>query len=818
MSAALDDHQLALRILEDAAVLVLVVDFEGRIVHVNRCFERVTGHRLDELRGEDFFATCSPEQGRDRARALLVERAAGTRGRTSVSAILTRTGEEGQVEWTEDLLHDGEGKPIGIVSVGRVVTEPASEPRASATPPGRSTRPPADRTLLRAIIDAFPGLVGLYTAEGDFVDANAASYARTGRLRGEPVDQKIWDLPQYSSTPERREQVRDAMARVNRGESVRFDWRFPMPGGETFDVDASFCPIRDDAGRVTHVAAFGVDVTARNRALVELGETEARLAETLASISDAFIMIDTRDWTLRYMNPAAARLVDRTVEQLIGKRIWDEFPESVDSPFARGYRRVAAERVPATVEGHYAPLDVWLRARIFPTDRGLAVYYSDISAQKRAEMAVERSEALFRNVMEQASDAIFITDTDARYLEVNVAACELVGYGRDELLGRSARDMLVAPLGDGPDAVDELRGRTPSCHDWKMRQKNGAVLDVEASIKLLSDGRVLHVVRDVTASKLAADLLARSELRFRQLVELSPNWIVIVDRSRAIRYMNHDPISVAGFTRTECLGIPFETFVHESSRSRVAEIVDAVFESGSAARWEGGSADSERSLRAQIVPLPPDERDSAQVLIVVEDATEERRAAEQREIMLAELDHRVKNTLATVVAISEQTLARAPSLEAFRDTFSGRLSSLARTHDALAASRWTSVDLGRLWDLVVLPLSCGASGLAEGSENPALSPRVVTPLALVLHELATNSMKYGAWSTPDGSVACSASGAAARVLALRWHERATASPRPAREGLGLRLVRGLVERELGGSMSLELLDDGRRYDFRIPLE
>lgn len=201
--------------------------------------------------------------------------------------------------------------------------------------------------------------------------------------------------------------------------------------------------------------------------------------------------------------------------------------------------------------------------------------------------------------------------------------------------------------------------------------------------------------------------------------------------------------------------------------------------------------------------------------------TDARRAMAQREAMIAELDHRVKNTLASVAAIAEQTLARAHTLEAFRETFLGRVRSLARTHEALAASRWAGVSLSQVVRTVLEPLSGAPLRLEEGSVDLELRPAVVTPLSLALHELATNAVKHGALASIEGRVRVRSRLEAGRLV-LDWTEHAAAggsAPRPtgtgardgAAGGLGLVLVRGLIERELGGTLDLEARSEGRRY-------
>lgn len=109
---------------------------------------------------------------------------------------------------------------------------------------------------------------------------------------------------------------------------------------------------------------------------------EARLLEVLESMSDAFFTLD-RDWRYTYINAEGARLVQRTSEELLGRKMLDVFPEAVGSKFYAAYERCFRDQVVVEVDEHYEPLDTWFAARVYPTPEGLAVYYRNITDQQR---------------------------------------------------------------------------------------------------------------------------------------------------------------------------------------------------------------------------------------------------------------------------------------------------------------------------------------------------------------------------------------------------------------------------------------------------
>ncbi|MCA9297047.1 MAG: CHASE domain-containing protein [Phycisphaerales bacterium] len=221
-----------------------------------------------------------------------------------------------------------------------------------------------------------------------------------------------------------------------------------------------------------------------------------------------------------------------------------------------------------------------------------------------------------------------------------------------------------------------------------------------------------------------------------------------------------------------------------------------------------------RHYEARLVPFGDDE-----ALVIVRDVTERVHADERQRRMMAELDHRVKNTLAAVLSLSDQTAMTTDSQAAFRTTFAGRIRSLARTHDALAARRWTAVDLRRTIESIVLGDVHLTGRVHLTGEDMELGPEAANPLSLTLHELKTNALKYGALSgsTGDIDIRWSRTDDDAHVV-ITWSE-AGGPPvdRDPTPGLGLALIRGFIQHELGGTVDLDFQPAGLTCRIRIPI-
>lgn len=194
---------------------------------------------------------------------------------------------------------------------------------------------------------------------------------------------------------------------------------------------------------------------------------------------------------------------------------------------------------------------------------------------------------------------------------------------------------------------------------------------------------------------------------------------------------------------------------------------------------------------------------------VLQDITGRKVAEEQRETLVAELDHRVKNVLAAVQSMAAQSARKASSLDGFLKTFAGRLKSMASAHELLTATRWRGAGMQNI-------AAAELGGLAPGQtrwEGPdvLLTPRAANAMSLALHELATNAVKFGALSTESGRVEVRWRRTEDGGLALMWTEAGgpPVAP-PTRRGFGATLLQKVTGRELGGEAHVEHRREGVR--------
>ncbi len=200
-------------------------------------------------------------------------------------------------------------------------------------------------------------------------------------------------------------------------------------------------------------------------------------------------------------------------------------------------------------------------------------------------------------------------------------------------------------------------------------------------------------------------------------------------------------------------------------------------------------------------------------------AIDRQRADNRQKLMMSELDHRVKNNLAAVASLAERTLMDKPHIDQFADRFLGRLRAMAWAHEALAKTRWDGVSFEQIVKRVVRPHSMGESTtvLTDGP-SITLPASSALPVALTLHELGTNALKYGALACEHGAIQISWLPCAENKLQIDWVETgADPAAKPIREGAGMGLIRGLIGFELKGNVEFDFTDDGLHCIIQIPL-
>jgi PAS domain S-box-containing protein len=200
----------------------------------------------------------------------------------------------------------------------------------------------------------------------------------------------------------------------------------------------------------------------------------------------------------------------------------------------------------------------------------------------------------------------------------------------------------------------------------------------------------------------------------------------------------------------------------------------------------------------------------------IRDISERHAEAERRQRLLREFNHRVKNMLSVVLALAHQTARHSDDMESFQQAFSGRLETLAHSHDLLVASEWEEVELAAL-ARQVLGADCSTGRAGLSGEPVLLSAKRVIGLALILHELYTNAVKYGALATRAGRVDLDWRVEGGEVIVC-WRETGgDGVKKPSAQGFGQQMIGLTARADLQGSVEFEWSKTGLVATIRIPL-
>jgi PAS domain S-box-containing protein len=333
--------------------------------------------------------------------------------------------------------------------------------------------------------------------------------------------------------------------------------------------------------------------------------------------------------------------------------------------------------------------------------------------------------------------------------------------------------------------------------------------------------------REHRARAHARKALRESEHRYRTLVENAPEAVVVYDADSGCFVDANAPVeAVLNVSRERLLASrstdssPRLQPDGRESSAVLEEIVGrALLGETVVAPWNRVDDDgNETPFELRLTRLPYTRRNLVRCSMI---DVRERWQSELRQLTMAhELDHRVKNTLAMVLSIAEQTCASARSIEEFREAFVGRIRALARAHEALAARSWHSVPLAELAHLTFQPYVADTSDRAAvRGTSVRLSPAASSCPGMALHELAANAAKYGALSDTKGRVDLHWAASGDGDLAIEWTESAgrRVVP-PTTAGFGSRLLKGVLSHELGGHVTLEYRPWGVHCRMTIPGE
>ena len=304
--------------------------------------------------------------------------------------------------------------------------------------------------------------------------------------------------------------------------------------------------------------------------------------------------------------------------------------------------------------------------------------------------------------------------------------------------------------------------------------------------------------------------VAAVDARYRAIVDTAVDAIVVIDEVGRVEAFNPAAERLFGYSAGEMIGRNINILMPEPYHGEHDDYLRRYRDTGERRIIGIGREVSGQRRDGATFPLElsiAEWRDGDKRFFtgVMRDVTARKRAEELQRLLVNELNHRVKNTLATVQSVAGQTLRNADDLQGARDALTIRLLALSRAHDILTRESWDGADLGDIVASVTSSHGEARRFVVDGVVV-RLAPKAALALSMALHELMTNAAKYGALSNEVGRVILTwrrIKGEEGERLRLTWEEidGPTVST-PSRQGFGSRLITGGLARELGGEVTL----------------
>jgi PAS domain S-box-containing protein len=420
----------------------------------------------------------------------------------------------------------------------------------------------------------------------------------------------------------------------------------------------------------------------------------------------------------------------------------------------------------------------------------------------------------YRMLVEQMHEGALTLSAGATILYCNEAFARIAGAAVERLVGTSVLDLI---------ACDDLYELMASCgcsgRELSLRQvsgKHAAVMVSSAPMTGEDNPVICLVVTDLTRQQLRA--------RYEAIVEATVDGVYSLTPDLVIETWNPGARLLYGYEAGEIIGRSERDLYPDGASAALDELVDNVRRGAHAITIDDSRRRRDGSIVQVIFCLAPLRDGDGRLTgyaAVAHDITERKRQEQTRQLLVGELNHRVKNTLAIVQAMASQTMQGSASLTDFMTGFSGRLRALSAAHNVLTTSAWQGASLA---SLVRDQLELGDGSIERyqvDGPDVWLDPQAAVRLALVLHELGTNAHKHGALSVPPGRVSLTWEADPAStplpMVRLRWQERnGPLVAEPQRRGFGSLMIEQSLRPD-GGSAELAFRPGGLLCRFQVPL-
>ncbi|NTV45283.1 MAG: PAS domain S-box protein, partial [Chlorobiales bacterium] len=488
--------------------------------------------------------------------------------------------------WEVRPWHTTSGEVGGIIILSEDITERKKASEAMQESEKR----------FATIFETSPAAIGISRLDdGMFIQINPAFARLIGYSRDEIIGHNSTEL-QFWELPHQRAEILEELIEKKRLESVEMAMRHK--NGEIRNILGSFELV--ELSGILCLIGILTDITESKKAMLALRESEARYRLISENTGDVIWMFDLEKNHFIYVSPSVERVFGFAPEEIPKQTLSDRLtPDSMKyvNEFLPKFiqalesgdetaRTTTHEVNQLSQDGSIVPTEIvtTLVQNNFGKVSGIIGVTREITKRKRAEIKLKESEERFKLTFYTSPDSISISKLETgEYVEVNEGFCQLTGYSREEVIGKTSVNLNIwQNSGDRSELISALKGNGSNKNfEGIFRRKDGVLLTGFMSAKIITfDGapHLIAITRDVTERNRAQEKLKESEERLRALIETTPDWIWEVDSTGHYTYSSSKVKEILGYTPQEIYGhTPFE-FMPEEEAQRVGEAFSKIVE------------------------------------------------------------------------------------------------------------------------------------------------------------------------------------------------------------------------------------------------
>lgn len=481
--------------VEEYAIFRL--DPNGHVVSWNEGAREIKDYDREEILGEHFSVFYTDEA---RANGVPTENLSDAAREGSIEDTEWRVRADGSRFWanvTLTAIRNDDGDLEGYVKITRDMTERRERERQLRR----------ERDLNEQIIETAPVRIVVFGADGTIDRMN--SQAR-GELPFDPTIGRTLDaiaLFDANGDPLGKENY-PAQQVIETGEPISNEVvQHETTSGERKWSSITASPLFDAEGNLERVIVAGRDITELKEKERQIerqrDDLKQELNEVFTRIDDAVHGLD-EEWRFTYLNDSTEELLGMSEEELLGRYVWDVFPNAAERSYKDRYERAMDTQEPVVFEEYSNAADGWLEVAVYPSDSGLSVYFRDVTERRDRQRELERYEQLVETVW----DGVYALDENDHFVLVNDAFCEIVGYERDELLGEHPTLVNSREVNEAANEIETeiVTGeRDIGILEYEFERSDGELVPVETRFGPIEydDGSVgrCGVARDISRRK-----------------------------------------------------------------------------------------------------------------------------------------------------------------------------------------------------------------------------------------------------------------------------------------------------------------------------